>query len=417
MLHVSQAAGPRQPRRCGAGGRLPASCLRLLASLPPILLFSSLRASIHSGLCLCRSPNALLRGGAAPARMVVLGGVLEERSGLGLGCMSVSGQYDNGVPLPPDEALRFFRGVHKAGCRHFDTAEVYKSGPFSLGGVTADTVFNETQLGSFFATVPRDSFTVATKYMPSLREGRSDYAAVKGALVDSLGRLGLDYVDVYYSHRVVSRDQAVEFTQSVQRLVEEGLVRSIGLSEVSAAWLRAAHTVAPVSVIQQEWSLLTRGIEEELVPTCLELGIGIVAYSPLARNLLAAPKERPTDQRRKSIPRFAEENFEENQKMLARLEALAQAKAVSTAQLSMAWLMHKARELGVQCLPIPGTKTLSHALDNIASAQITLASEDMALLEEIGAMVVGERESESYRSASLEGNPEKASLEESGAKL
>ena len=115
--------------------------------------------------------------------------------------------------------------------------------------------------------------------------------------------------------------------------------------------------MAPVSVIQQEWSLLTRGIEEELVPTCLELGIGIVAYSPLARNLLAAPKERPTDQRRMSIPRFAEENFEENQKMLARLEALAQAKAVSTAQLSMAWLMHKARELGVQCLPIPGTKT------------------------------------------------------------
>ena len=154
--------------------------------------------------------------------------------------------------------------------------------------------------------------------MPQLRGGRSDYATVKGALVDSLSRLGLDYVDVYYSHRVVSRDQAVKFTQSVQRLVKEGLVRSIGLSEVSAAWLRAAHAAAPVSVIQQEWSLLTRGIEEELVPTCLELGIGIVAYSPLARNLLAAPKERPTDQRRKSIPRFAEENFEENQKMLAR---------------------------------------------------------------------------------------------------
>merc|ERR1711879_577375 len=112
-----------------------------------------------------------------------------------------------------------------------------------------------------------------------------------------------------------------------------------------ALWLRTAHTVHRVCCIQQEWSLLTRGIEEELVPTCRELNIGIVAYSPLARNLLTVPKERPTDSRRSSVPRFSEANFEKNKLMLARLEALAAEKKVSPAQLSMAWLLQKSVDL------------------------------------------------------------------------
>ena len=131
-------------------------------------------------------------------------------------------------------------------------------------------------------------------------------------------RLSVDFVDVYYSHRVLSRSHGIGFARAVAQLREEGLVRHAGLSEVSAAWLRAAHQEGgPVGCIQQEWSLLTRGIEEELLPVCKELGIGIIAYSPLARNLLAAPSERPTDQRRQGIPRFSAKNFEQNRRCVA----------------------------------------------------------------------------------------------------
>ena len=137
------------------------------------------------------------------------------------------------------------------------------------------TVYNEAQLGVFFATVPRDSFTVASKFMP-VGKADSSYETVKATLTASLARLGLEYVDLYYSHRVLSRAQAVEFVTSCKKLQEEGLLKNIGLSEVSADDLRAAHAAAPVCCIQQEWSLLTRGAEEDLVPLCKELNIGIV---------------------------------------------------------------------------------------------------------------------------------------------
>lgn len=341
--------------------------------------------------------------------MVKLGAKLEEESGLGLGCMSVSGQYSNGVPLDEAEAIAFFKGVYDAGCRHFDTAEVYKSGPLNAPA-TADTVFNETQLSKFFATVPRESFTVATKYMPLLRSGKCDYESVKAALTASMERLGLSYVDLYYNHVVISCEAGVEFAASVKRLVQEGLVKNLGLSEVSAPWLRAAHTVHPVCCIQQEWSLLTRNVEETLVPTCRDLGIGLVAYSPLARNLLTAPKERPEDSRRAGIPRFSEDNFEKNRKMLLQLEELATGKGVTPAQLSLAWLVQKARDLNVSVLPIPGTAKLPHALDNLASMKVSLTPDDMKLLEEIARQTAGDRESEGYMSMRIEGQEMRAEM-------
>lgn len=328
---------------------------------------------------------------------------------MGLGCMSVSGQYSNGVPLPQAEATSFFRGVYDAGCRSFDTAEVYKSGPLSAPA-TPSTVFNETQLGKFFATVPRESFTVATKYMPLLRGGKCDYESVRLALLASLKRLGLEYVDLYYSHVVLTREAGIEFMASAKRLVEEGLLRHVGLSEVSAAWLREAHAVHPVCCIQQEWSLLTRNVEDHLVPTCRELNIGIVAYSPLARNLLSAPKTRPDDVRRAGIPRFSPENFAKNAKMLEQLEALASKKGVSPAQLSLAWLVQKAVDLGVAVLPIPGTARLQHALDNIASMRVALQPADMAFLEEIAKQTAGERESKGYINMRIEGQEQRARL-------
>ncbi len=328
--------------------------------------------------------------------MVVLGGTLEEASGLGLGCMSVSGQYDNGVPLAEDEATAFFRGVYDAGCRHFDTAEAYRSAP-ELG------VFNEAQLGKFFATVPRDTFTVGTKFHPGFHEDH-DYATIKATVLEQLGRLGLEYIDLYYCHRTPSTEFAAEFAASCAKLRDEGLIKNIGLSECSAAALRAACAVAPICAVQQEWSLLTRNAEELLIPACKELGVGFVAYSPLARNLLAAAvKERPTDKRRESIPRFAEEHWEKNKLMGERLEDLAKQKGVTPAQLSMGWLLQKASDLGIATLPIPGTKTLSHALDNIASAQVKLSAEDMSLLEDIAKLSSGERESEKYMADAIEG--------------
>ena len=203
----------------------------------------------------------------------------------------------------------------------------------------------------------------------------------------------------------------MEFTAACKQLQEEGLIKNIGLSECSAADLRAACAVAPICAVQQEWSLLTRNAEELLIPACKELGVGFVAYSPLARNLLAAAvTERPTDARRASIPRFAEEHWEKNKLMGERLEALGKEKGVTAAQLSMGWLLQKGQDLGIPLLPIPGTKTLSHALDNIASAQVKLAPEDMQLLEDIAELSSGARESDSYMEAAIEGRSASAKL-------
>jgi len=219
----------------------------------------------------------------------------------------------------------------------------------------------------------------------------------------------LEYVDLYYTHRVVSLEYAIEFVRSCQRLKEEGLIKNIGLSEISAPWLREAHKVHPICCIQQEWSLLTRDMEVDLVPTCAELGIGIVAYSPLARNILTVPKERPQDLRRAGIPRYNEENWEKNKAMLQKLEDLASKKGVSPAQLSLAWLIQKAVQLKAPCMPIPGSSNLHHCLENIAAAKVTLSLEDMKLLEDIAKESVGARESDAYMGAAMEGQLSQAS--------
>eukprot|EP00658_Telonema_sp_P-2_P040231 TRINITY_DN2877_c0_g1_i12.p1 TRINITY_DN2877_c0_g1~~TRINITY_DN2877_c0_g1_i12.p1 ORF type:complete len:696 (-),score=147.53 TRINITY_DN2877_c0_g1_i12:279-2366(-) len=326
---------------------------------------------------------------------------------LGLGCMSVSGQYDSGTPLPAEESLAFFQGAHNAGYTHFDTAEVYHSGPFGQPPGT-DAVFNEAQLGAFFRTIPRSSFTVGTKYAPWLHDWNADYPTVKAALLRSLSRLGLGYVDIYYTHRVPSREYAVAFMHTCRRLVHEGLIRAVGLSEVSTEWLVAAHAVHPVRCVQQEWSLLSRGIEDGLVPACVRLGVAIVAYSPLARNLLSGPADRPTDMRRRLVPRFSEDNFAQNQRMVTKIEKLAADKGCTTAQLSMGWLLQRASDMGVECIPIPGTKRLPHALDNMASAQLRLASGDMESLEQIALLVAGAREGDGYLAGAFEGGTKKA---------
>eukprot|EP00746_Dinoflagellata_sp_MGD_P022845 gnl/MRDRNA2_/MRDRNA2_153474_c0_seq1.p1 gnl/MRDRNA2_/MRDRNA2_153474_c0~~gnl/MRDRNA2_/MRDRNA2_153474_c0_seq1.p1 ORF type:complete len:342 (+),score=61.80 gnl/MRDRNA2_/MRDRNA2_153474_c0_seq1:101-1126(+) len=336
--------------------------------------------------------------------MVVLGGTLEEKSGIGFGCMSASGQYSNGVPLDADTSFNLFKTVYDQGCRHFDTAEVYRSGGHKADRkATDDTVYNESQLGVFFASVPRESFTVATKFGPWQHDRKFDYETVKASLQASLQRLQLSYVDLYYAHRAFSKEDAVQFATSAKKLVEEGLVKNVGLSEVSGDWLRSANAVHPICCVQQEWSLLTRDLEESLVPACRELGVGIVAYSPLARSLLTMPKTRPEDKRRENIPRYSEANFQKNLEMLKQVADLASAKGATPSQLSLAWVVHKGEQLKVDCLPLPGTLNPAHAKDNIAGMKLSLSSADMDLLEGIAALAAGAREDEAYLAMSLEG--------------
>lgn len=279
-------------------------------------------------------------------------------------------------------------------------AEIYKS-----GDIFADNPgdkWNERQLGLYLKTVPRDSFTVASKFFPYKWDQKCDYETVKNALLKSLERLGLEYVDLYYCHRVTGLEGALEFVASAKRLQDEGLIRSIGLSEIIGAWLRKCYAVAPIAAVQQEWSLLTRNLEDELVPVCKELGVVIVAYSPLGRNLLTGVvTETPTDWRA-DLPRYSLENLAKNAELVKEVESMAAKHNCTAAQLSLAWLFHKAKQLGVTVIPIPGTTKTKHATSNIQAADVSISDAEMAPLEEIGARVSGERGDEQYKSMGIE---------------
>jgi len=308
-----------------------------------------------------------------------------DHQSLGFGCMGITAFY--GSSLADDAAHTLLRQVYDAGCRHFDTAEVYAT----------NDKYNETVLGSFFQSVPRDSFTVATKYWPS-GDDMYEYDAVK----KSLERLQLDYVDLYYAHRVMSLEGGKKFAESAKRLKEEGLIKEIGLSEVSGKWLKEINKVTPIDAVQQEWSLLTRNLEDELVPVCRELDVAIVAYSPLARNLLAKPVEQvPTDWRAK-LPRYSQENLETNRKIHDQVQQLSAKYEGTAAQLSLAWLFHKAAELGVVVVPIPGSTKLEHAISNLKACQMKISDDDCRALEALADQVAGARGDESYVAVGIE---------------
>ena len=310
-----------------------------------------------------------------------------------------------GDPMPDDQALKLLQGVYDIGVRHFDTAEVYKAG----GGNNSDDnndnniIYNESVLGKFFRTVPRDSFTVATKYMPFLHKNKTDYESVKAALKASLDRLGLDYVDLYYCHRMTDLEGAKEFVRALSQLKQEGLLKEIGLSEIGPEWLQQVYKDAgPVDAIQQEWSLMTRNLEESLIPVCKELGITIVAYSPLARNLLAAKVEAAPQDWRASLPRYQAENLAVNNKIVEIMEEISQKYDCTPAQLALAWLFQKANNLGVAVVPIPGTTKLDRAKSNAESTKIDIEQVDMEKLEGLADMVAGARGGESYIKSGFE---------------
>mmetsp|Transcript_60960 Transcript_60960/g.137490 ORF Transcript_60960/g.137490 Transcript_60960/m.137490 type:complete len:331 (-) Transcript_60960:78-1070(-) len=318
-------------------------------------------------------------------------------SKLGFGCMGITAFY--GAAMEDDKAVELLKSVYDMGYRHFDTAEAYRT----------ETKHNEEQLGLFFKTVPRDSYTVATKFWPAMHGSNYDVPCVMEAVDASLKRLGLEYVDLYYSHRPPDTlEQAVQWMESMKAIVATGKVKYVGLSEFNPEWTRKLHAIHPVAAMQIEWSLVTRNLVEDiLLECCKELNIGIVAYSPLARNLLAAPPTETPDDWRKDNPRYSAENLKRNQELAQKIEDLGKKRGASAAQLSLAWLLYKAKSLGLQVMPIPGTTKAQNAKTNMDSATIQITSEDAAALEELGAMVAGKRGTEWYEGVSLEGNMKK----------
>jgi aryl-alcohol dehydrogenase-like predicted oxidoreductase len=214
---------------------------------------------------------------------------------------------------------------------------------------------------------------------------------VKRSLEGSLQRLGTDYVDLYYQHRVDPNTEIEETVGAMAELVEEGKVRHLGLSEAAPETIRRAHAVHPITALQTEYSLWTRDVEAEILPLCRELGIGFVPYSPLGRGFLAhrftSPDEIAEGDFRRSNPRFQGENWERNQRIVAKVEEIAEEKGITPAQLALAWVLAQ----GDDIVPIPGTKRRKYLEDNAGAADVELSEEDLGRIEEELPEVSGER--------------------------
>lgn len=298
-------------------------------------------------------------------------------SALGLGCMGMSEFYGE---RDDEQSLGTLARAFELGITQYDTANIYGRG------------HNETLLSRFIRD-KRDRIVLSSKFGivrdPDGPNGSTydraidnSEAHMRASCEASLQRLGTDYIDLYYVHRT-DPDVPIEDTiGALSRLVESGKIRGIGLSEVSADQLRRAHRVHPITAIQSEYSLWTREPERDVLPTCHELGITFVAYSPLGRGFLtgaiaSAQSLDPTDFRLTS-PRFKQENFDKNRLLLERLGKLARERSCSLSQLVLAWLL--GRDPAV--LPIPGTKRIRYLEENVGATRVRLSTADRALLEE-----------------------------------
>ena len=303
-------------------------------------------------------------------------------SALGLGCMGMSQSYG---PGDDQESVATIHRALDLGMTFLDTADVY--------GLTA----NERLVGRAIAG-RRDEVVLATKFGNQrladgsrVVNGKPEY--VRQACDASLERLGVDHIDLYYQHRVDRTVPVEETWGAMAELVQAGKVRYLGISEAAPETVRRAHAVHPISAGQYEWSLFTRDLEDELLGTLRQLGIGVVAYSPLGRGFLSgritSPDDFGQDDFRRGHPRFTGENFARNLELVERVRQLAAAKGVTPSQLAIVWVLSR----GDDVVPIPGTKRRGYLQENAGALEVELTADDLAAIEEITprGSVAGER--------------------------
>lgn len=307
-----------------------------------------------------------------------------EVSAQGLGCMGMSTSY--GSAKPESDMIQLIHHAVTAGVTFLDTSDLY--GPHT----------NEILIGKALKEFGlREKVELATKFGATIKDGiiyvRGDPGYVRAACEASLTRLGVECIDLYYISRVDIRVPIEVTMGELKKLVEEGKIKYIGLSEASANTIRRAHAVHPITAIQMEWSLWSRDVEVDIVSCCRELGIGIVPYSPIARGFFAAGPELiqnlSDNDFRKTVPRFQPENMKHNKRVYEQLSEMASRKGCSPSQLALAWVQNQGNDVS----PIPGTTKIENFNQNVAALSVKLTKEEMAELESFGAadVVKGDR--------------------------